>query len=207
MCPTSNIILYICFHKCPLSKGLTLYAAIVPRSLPSSRWLFITCDCINLHATVAGQRCRHPTFGHPVPLPGVRTRISPGRRRLSCSFGALDALGCRNPACQRAWLAAAQPGSHGGWINAHGGPSCVPLIVATLCSSDVSSPDARTHAGLALLQAGRRATCVAEGTIDGQWLLAGSECDGNGKKRGDDDARSDWAEYSEQLLEWRARPG
>ena len=97
--------------------------------------------------------------------PGVRTRISPRRRRLSCSFGALGALGCRNPACQRAWLAAAQPGSHGGWINAHGGPSCVPLIVATLCSSDVSSPDARTHAGLALLQAGRRATCVAEGTI------------------------------------------
>ena len=146
------------------------------------------------------------SLGH-APSPGVRTRISPRRRRLSCSFGALDALGCRNPACQRAWLAAAQPGSHGGWINAHGGPSCVPLIVATLCSSDVSSPDARTHAGLALLQAGRRATCVAEGTIDGQWLLAGSECDHNGKKRGDDDAHSDSAKYSEQLLEWRARPG
>ena len=150
---------------------------------------------------IALQTSLQPKFSvvnrwHAVPSPGVRTRISPRRRRLSCSFGALDALGCRNPACQRAWLAAAQPGSHGGWINAHG-PSCVPLIVATLCSSDVSSPDARTHARLALLQAGRRATCVAEGTIDGQWLLAGSECDRNGKKRGDDDAHSDWAKYSD----------
>ena len=82
--------------------------------------------------------------------------------------------------------------------------SSPPSVAATyLAQTHVLTPDSP----YLKLVGGGRATCVAEGTIDGQWLLAGSECDRNGKKRGDDDAHSDWAKYSEQLLEWRARPG